>query len=321
MNPIVNTVHRTTLSLLPATEQIPRPIWIIFSGAHYIHRLWRWYRHTKVYSNPSNFQSLALGHVLNYVAGDSTLLRIAAQCVLIANRILTCVEQYGNVYAAYQRLNQAIRNHYPRHHIPRWPIKQHSSIYSPSTKQWLRSGWHSAIERFKRIAIALFNVMKELGKLSLCLMDAIETFSLSPTTRNESINQLFVNATQSIDQLVDTQESLREGLTQNREIISSFLIEMGSSYKVEHLISAVETTMKGTKKVQDVAHFGNGILPDIGKRIIYGAAEGLGLAKYLSWQPEQDPKWLTSIAQYQSKNRNSFTIYEARSKRKVRSFA
>ncbi len=316
MNPIVTTVQNATWGLIPATEQTPKPIWAIFKGVHYIHQLWRWYRHAEVYSNPDNFQNLMLGHVLNYVAGDNTVLRIAAQCVLIANRILTCVEQCANMFNAYQQLANAIKGNYPRHRISKWSTKQPSSIYSPSTKQWMKKGWDSAGNRVKRIAIALFCLFKEMFKLSMCIMDAIESFSLSPTTRNESINQLFVNATQSIDRLVGTQEMLRDGLVRHREIIAQFLIGMGSQWKVEYLIGTVESTLEGAKKIQKVAHFGDGIIPDLGKRMIYGAAQGLGMESYLSWQPDPEPKWLKAFAEAKPTRKARFVLSEgARAKR------
>lgn len=277
MIPVVNVVHSSAESLMPADTKIPGCAWGFFSAIHKVHRVWRWYTKAKIYSNPDNFYKLVGGHVLNLTMGDNVLLRIAAQCVLIVTRILKCVNQMVALTKAYHNWIDAIKGNYTHYHS----MKKISPIYENSTKGCLSATFGAIIERVKRIAIATFHLLKCLFKLSMCFMDAIESFSLSPTTRNESINELFVNSTSFIDDLVKNQRRLLDCLEDNHNLVSQILEGIGSPMKVNVLTDALSKSLAAAETVQTVANAGGGIIKKTAKNAIFGAAAMIGMAKHL----------------------------------------
>lgn len=277
MLPVVNVVHSSAQHMMPADVTMPGCAWGMFSAIHKVHRVWRWYTKAKIYTNPDNFYSLVAGHVVNYAFGDSVLLKIAAQCVLIVNKILKCVNQMVNLSKAYYNWVDAIKGNYTHH----FSFKKISPIYETSTKGCLESTFGAIIERIKRIAIATFHLLKCLFKLSMCFMDAIESFSLSPATQNEAINELFVNSITSIDMLVKNQQRLLDGLENNHALITEILEGIGSPFKVNQLIDVVTTSLGATQTVQSVANAGGGIIRKTAKHAIFGAAAMVGMAKHL----------------------------------------
>lgn len=250
---IINLVDTTAKSATPDTAQIPGVVQVLFTPLHYVHRLWRWYRKAEIYSNPENFVGLLGGHLLNFFAGDSVVLRVAAQCVFIATRILECIQQKIVICHAYKKLKEACQGTFAYHPPCQWiketNISLSESLVSASTLNWIRLTAKTLSGRIQRIALCILRLLKEIFILSMRVMDAIESFSLSPTTRNDSLNELFVNGTRSLDILVENKQSLLSGLKDNKEVISSILQGLNPQYNVNDLIAGVSKTMKVVETV------------------------------------------------------------------------
>lgn len=272
---VVNTVHttvHTARTLTPVKVHVPGILWGIFSFIHKIHRIWRWYRKAEIYTNPKNFNQLIAGHVVNFAVGDSLVLRVAAQCILIATRIIACVEQIGVVSQAYRNWVNAITGNYQNTTKPKWDKGESKSCCSVSSAHWWKSVFNSIIERIKRIAVTTFLMFKELFVLNMRFMDAIESFSMSPETRNESINELFVNGTKFLDTMEKQQELLVDCLYENKPVVASILKGIGCKYTVTQLITASQKGLATVKTVNKVASY----IGDVTKNAVWGFFSGIG---------------------------------------------
>ncbi len=165
------------------------------------------------------------------------LLRIAAQCLLISTRVLECAQQQTVLYRSGQRWLTAVQDHYPQPNRCSWKSEHKNRWSSPSSAAWLRTTSQSFWNRIKRIAACAAIVFIHFFKLSMCIMDAIDAFCLSPYTRNEGINEGFVNAMKWLDNLVENKEELLQGLNSNKVLIERIL--RGSPINYTQLHSCV----------------------------------------------------------------------------------
>lgn len=297
MTPAVTVVDAAT-QLAPATNLLPGPIWVVFSAFHNVHRLWWWYRKKEMYTQPNNFLHLVSGHTLNFVLGDMLVIRVAAQALLIATRILEAVEQKVVFCLSWRKWTQSVRGHYTPHIRCKWDKKTETSLFSPSTRNWAESLKRNAAARIDRVMKNTLGIGKNGFMLSMRLMDAAEAFSLSPETKTEAVSEFFLNGSKSISTIVENKERLRAGLIENKGLIDKCLSGIGSSYKSEQLIGAVSKTLEKTETtyntVSKVAGVANNAALDTLKRGIFAFMNTIGLA---SWTPDSlvptlDPPWV-----------------------------
>ena len=230
MNPLINFIQKTTYESTPTEIRLPTPIWTVFSLLNKAHGTWRLFRRIELYRNPDNFVHLVAGHTLNYILGDLLILRIAAQCLLIATRILECIQQQKKLHQANLCFLDAIHNYYPE--------KINSEFILDSNQYKLIP--YNLFRRVKRICFASLSVALEAFKLSMCVMDVMDAFILSPNTKNESINESIVNALKLINNFMDNKEALLKGIENNQKIIEYILIKSPISFDQLH------TTVKKT---------------------------------------------------------------------------
>lgn len=271
MTPIITCVQTLTYDFTPSPLRLSPVFWNAFAVLNKIHSVWRWYRRAELYANPNNLAQLLAGHAVNFIVGDLLLVRIAAQCLLISTRVLECVRQQTVLHQSGQLWIAAVKGYYPKPVPHSW--KSHS--------QWKRAA-ESLWNRIERIAYCTFIMMRHAFELSMRVMDAIDAFCLSPYTRNEGINEGFVNAMKWLNAIVENKEELLEGLADNREVIERILQNSPLTYP--QLYNGVSQTLEKTEiayeKAQKVSKFSNGILIDLGKRMIGGAMVVIGLAPY-----------------------------------------
>lgn len=282
MSAVTTLVQTTTRDLTPSNFKLPPTAWSAFVALNRVHGLWRWYRRIELYRNPNNLSQLIAGHAVNFLIGDSLLVRVAAQCVLISTRILECVEQQASLCREGKRWVESVKGHYPLPVIDEWEHKNTSCWCSPSSMAWWKSASSTLFNRIKRVFWCTLNLVWKTFKLSMKVMDAVDVFTLSPETRNEGVNEFFVNSMKCLDTLVEKKEKLLQSLIDNRTIITRIL--KGSPITYDQLLGAVERTLNKTElvheKAQKISKFGNGIVIDFGKRALNGAFVASGLSQY-----------------------------------------
>lgn len=264
ISPIVHLVQNTARYQTPNLYRMPPTTWAIFTTLHKIHQCWRWIRKAEIYSNPQNFQNLLAGHAVNWIVGDKLLIRIAAHCVLIMTRILACVEGQIAVHRAYQDWINSLKMTHSRHR--QWKTYHEIIVFSPSVVNRINSTKDRLVMRIQEIMICSLCLVGELFILSMSLMEAIEAFSLNPQSRQESINEVFVNSNYSIDQLIENKELMVSRLKHNKRLVEMILTGIGTTYKVEQLIEAVEGAINIVEDVQNVVKFSD-MPTNFGKRV------------------------------------------------------
>lgn len=282
MTPLVAFAQTTTYEFTPPSQRLPPFLWTGFTALNQIHGAWRWYRRIELYRNPDNLAQLLGGHIVNLVIGDMVLLRIAAQCLLISTRILECAQQQTALCLAGKRWMTAVKGHYPKPCRHSWNREHHSLWTSPSSKgSWQRQ---SAVfwDRIQRIVVCTAAIFIHLFKLSMKIMDAIDAFCLSPHTRNEGINEGIVNGMKWLDSLVENKEELLAGITANQAVIEKILRNSPITYTQLHqgVAKTLEKTEVAYHSAKKVSDFSNGILIELGKRILNGGMVMIGLSSY-----------------------------------------
>lgn len=290
-----NIVNKATLELSTTQSVLPVPAKIAFLAFHKLHRIWRWIRLGNIYSDPNNFAHLAAGHGLNYVIGDSALVRISAISVLIATRILHTVREYEKLQDSWLRMKDAFQCHYETPVRYNWDQK--SGFFSLSTVIWFKTTTKSVILRIQVVAIAIFKVGKHFFLLSLRLVDAIEAFSLKPEIREEGINLMFVNTSTCMSHLVNNKDFLLESLESNQKVIEKVLEGLGSQLTVETLIDTVESALEKAgsfhRSVNTVNEHIGEFVSACGKKWTYELLREVGLRHLVpaTLLPPSTPPW------------------------------
>lgn len=254
MSEVATFVRVTTRQMSRKRLDLPEPVFFACKALTTLRRAWHFWRIGKIYTNPKNFLSLSAGHGLRVAFGDSLVLRVSAVCVLIATRMLECVEQQNKLQKTWRQLVFAIRGNFATPVKCPWKTTTCHGFFSVSSIIGLQYGWKSCLCRIQRIAACILQVGKQVFLLSMRMMDAIDTFSLSPSTQNEGINTLFVNSTKWIDKLVENKELLVSGLKANKKIIAKVLRVTHVPLTTETLIKTASNALDKVEKVHRMAN-------------------------------------------------------------------
>lgn len=277
MTPLVSFVQTTTYDVTPPGVRLPPVIWSVFTALNKVHGLWRWYRKTELYSHPENLAHLLAGHVLNFVIGDSLILRVSAQCLLVATRILDCAKQQAGLCRSGHRWVEAITGKYPPAISVEWEKPGSDGWLSPSTVHWWKTTTQTISERITRIAYATLDIFKKIFKLSMSIMDVIDAFCWNPTTKDDAITESFINIKKWIATAVENKEELLDGLANNKALIERLL--QNSPFTFEQLHTGVSKTLEKTEFLHGVSNAIGGETKKQLKRIGDGFMIGVGAAR------------------------------------------
>ena len=287
MSPIASYVQTTTYDLTPPYYRLPPIVWSIFTAFNQVHSIWRWYRRVELYRKPDNLFQLFTGHVVNITIGDSLLLRVAAQSLLVATRLLECTQQQRLVKDAARECYGTLCGYYPKPNSIRWEEQRSPLGLSASTVFFCKMTLCKIYERMKRIALSVYEVAKELFTLSMTILDVIDAFCWSPAIKNDAINEGFVNLTKWLEQLVDHKDTLLTGLKENKATIEYLL--QSTPFTYEQLCNAATNTLETSQVihscVKKISTVGGNTLLDIGTRILNGGMIVIGLADYAPFNP------------------------------------
>jgi hypothetical protein len=270
---IISIVQSATLDFTPQQACLPPFVWNIFSVLNRVHGLWRWYRKAELYRNPNNLAQLFTGHAVNYMCGELALLKIAAQCLLIATRILECCQQQAALAKEAKNLRLLLKGSYPHSHYIKWitPNSNQMSWLSPSDRFQWNYFVNKTINKIVLIGKTVFQMLLKAVHLSMHMLDTIDAFYFSPTAQNEGINEMFVNIFKWLDVVINQKELLLSGLSQNQKLIEKILQSSPLTYQqlYESVRNSVEKTSYLCEKVQKVTQLGNQNLLHFGKKTVH----------------------------------------------------
>lgn len=201
-------------------------------------KIWWMFRMREVYKS-DNFCKLVAGHGMNLIFDQSKIVRVASFAVLVAARVLACVEQYGKLATSWEELRSAWKGHFSSSVNVAWE-ENNSVRLSPAMKARWISRFKTTACRVQRIFFAFFKMLKEAIVLGMRMTDAMEAFYCPSEVRNESLNLFFVNGAFLMDQFAKNQGRLVDELKKHRDLIDGMFKKLDSETSVELLIQKVE---------------------------------------------------------------------------------
>lgn len=247
MNPLISFVQATTYESTPIHLRMPRPVWHLFTLVNKVHAGWRWYRKVELYKTPGKFFQLLAGHALHFLAGDLLVVRIAAQSLLIATRVLECTQQQGSLCKEARKWSAAVRAPDSINFRMR---KSRRRVYwiSPSSFYFLEHSIECLLLRIQKIAHHTFKLFIRVFRLSMGMMDVMDVLCLNPQSSHDAMNESVVNLIKWIDAIVENRKELLAGIKGNRQIIQRLLENSPLTY--EQFYEAVSRTIQGTRAIQ-----------------------------------------------------------------------
>lgn len=280
LTPLLTLVQTTSYDFTPNKFRLPPIVWTTFTALNKVHGLWRWYRRAELYSKPEHLGSLIAGHLVNWAIGNHLIVRLAAQSLLVATRILDCSQQQARLCRAGRRWTNAVKGQYPAPVYVNWDTTTTSTWLSPSTVYWWRRMGVTIWERICRIALCTFDLFKKAFRLSMNIMDVIDAFCWSPAAKNDAVCESFVNIGKWMTAIVNNKDELLEGLEKNREIIERIL--KGAPLTYEKLYTAVKggiiKVVVFQNAMQKISSVGKSTLIRRGKRLINKAVIKIKIA-------------------------------------------
>ncbi|MEC7838899.1 MAG: hypothetical protein VX777_02535 [Chlamydiota bacterium] len=295
MTPI-NVVSSSSSSTIPHDFQLNGFLGISFQIIHRIHKVWRWFQKFNTYTNPDNFLKLAAGHTLNWVAGNKVVVRIAAQAVLIAARINDHVKEQIALVKEFKEFWSVATDKYSLQTKVKWEKK--GGFLSPSIRYRWKLMVKVLIHRFLRIMKAIISILKRLFVLSMKTLDATSAFSYGQDTRNEGLNELFINSSKCLESLIENKSLLLKCLKKNREGITRLLLGSSSLLSVDQMIHVIEKGIGVAEHVHRGVENASQVVGVVGrdlfKRGVFGLFQVAGLVDLMpnSWMPPVHPPWM-----------------------------
>lgn len=262
------TVTETTFSQT-SHKSAPSPVIIkLFKAIHWVHKTWHWHRKGKIYTQRENLVTLAAGHIVNFFAGKSETVRVAATCVYIASRILACIVQYHVLASTCTKVSHAFRGSFPQQQRRKWTLN--SNLVSPSTRNSICKFGNQVSLRLKQTALCIIQVFKEIFILSMTMLDAITAFYFNPEDSKEQISELFVNADQTITDLSQNQTMLVNNLRSNAPIINRVLKVIKPDTNADELIASINKNIGRAAAIRPHWGTAKARLENFGKRVAAG---------------------------------------------------
>lgn len=251
MNFAVNIVKDLTQEMLPPAVVLPPVLHAGISAFHYIHGCWRWYRWGKRHFDPDNWFLIAADKGFGYLAGENQIIQAGAQLLLILTSINECATGYIKLFCSYQKLDHAVRGHFPKLEKKLWVNFTDSSWISPSFSHKIFMSVERSAYYINRLAERLFKFFQAMFTLCMLQVEAINSFSLEESKRQEAVGEVFTNALKFVTQFSDNTALLAVKLQNKRVTIQKMLSYIKEGMSVDGLISSIEALAKGAEKVQN----------------------------------------------------------------------
>ncbi|MCB1135842.1 MAG: hypothetical protein KDK78_06215, partial [Chlamydiia bacterium] len=229
----------------------------IFYLFHQVHRLWCWNRQIQYATGSAvTFKQLVAGYVTQLVIGDRLVLKVAAQSVLIAKRIVETAEhQVAFCKAGRRALDALCARHVlvvPSISTPNLLQNPLCAFLSPSTVAWLGFGAHNILYYFGDVLHSFLELGFAAFRLSMSLMDLTLASTLSVNSQSEAVQEFYINTARLMQDLAENRELLKASMDEYRPIIEKLLKQCDSRYTFEDLTYAVDRTAEGSGKAYEV---------------------------------------------------------------------
>ena len=237
---------------LPASSALPTPLNAFVHLMNRAHWLYRWkLQVSEVYMNSRNFKLLVMGHLTSKVVGESLLLRMSAQILLVTSRIVDLGKQKVRTYDAYCDVLHAIftsESHWVRVEVPQGQPTFALLFLGEDYYIWAIQKREAFLFYVRRVGLSTVHLFKEMFNTSMCYMDVIEAFSVNVNASNDAVNHLFIHTAKLLDGISENKQTIHAELLKHKKLIQQVLTVMGTDYKAETLIGEVAKTLNTAER-------------------------------------------------------------------------
>jgi hypothetical protein len=236
------------------------------SGLSHVHGVWKWYRYGELF-NKDNALGLGVGHLVDFILPDSTILKLPAVPFYVGAQLLRLFSTEDAVVGAWGDLKQAVFCTIPVNPKTKWITKSSLNyVVSRYTLTWWINDFKTIAIRTHAIAICTLQLVLESFKLVMRIMDVIEIFTLDPdkikAIAKQSIRQAGVDVPLCLNALVKNQNVFLERLG-NKTVFGYGVEAIGGDPEkvkeaVQTLFNKMETGLDIYQKVSET--FGDGVI-------------------------------------------------------------
>lgn len=208
-------------------------LWTLASGLSKVHTTWKWITWGNTYTNKDNILGLGVGHALDFMLPDSTILKMPAVPFLIGSRLLDLFSQEDALKTSYQRWKEAAWFVIPVN--PKVELVKKSSlniVFSRYTITWWKTASLTAAIRTQRIFMATLSLGFETFKLTMRIMDIVELVTLDPVKINmiarQSLQEGGVHVPRCLNAMVRNKHVFLERLHNPQNILNCGIKALGS---------------------------------------------------------------------------------------------
>lgn len=242
---IVSTLIQKTINeLSPNGLNLPEEVYGVFYALHYVQATYRWAQ--RVFVNSQDITKFTAGCVFNQALQDALKIRECAVYLLIATRIMDCVDQQNKLQKSWNKWKSAVEGNYLKPVYAPWSTKAQDPYFSESTWVWIRFNAEDLSNRVYLLFIRTYKVGENAFLLSLRIADAVDNaidgLEMNSKIQNDGVNELFFNFSKWTNKFVENKELLVDGLRSRKEVIDIFLRNLSSVITSDQVInSAVES--------------------------------------------------------------------------------
>lgn len=215
----IDAIHETTLSVAPGGGSIPPSMSKALKAFHIIHKIWRGSKTLTAVSTPTGFLAYVGGVGLNMAYGDRRGVKIAAQTVMIALRVVQCIEHFVALKVYVSELKSELAGHTILPMKPTWNRSGSFVFMSPSTHEYACRKLELLRYRIWRIAELLGIIFYRLFDLSMVMYDASQAFNIDNEHVSDNVNEIFSNGYQIWEKLTSDLPYLAQKIEENSKVI------------------------------------------------------------------------------------------------------
>lgn len=285
-------LRNTSRALTPQNLQINGFLKFTLQSVQFIHRIYTCFRKVNLYSAPNNFLKMVAGHTVNWLVGNQTAIRIAAQSVLIGARITDLIKAQKSLVHEVRCLKNTLFNRfaiYPK--ISRKEIQFRKNI-SPSTHYYFKVKIKIIKVKFFCTIVHIKIIIKGVFIISMKTIDALTSFCYGDESASSNVNEIFVNSSKCLRELTNNKQLLLDTIKKNKTIIAVLFSNMSSLFTIDQIIASIETSLHFASKVssgvENMSEKVGELIKETFKHTAFGLFQTAGLTEIIpnSWVPK-----------------------------------
>ncbi len=197
------------------------------------------------------------------------MLRVAAQVMMIAVRIVDLGKYKAKLYVSCLELHHSLVGTYPlriRVRIPRTDQSTLLRFLGPDTYIFVMRKKEAFLLYVSRVGRCVLTFFKDLGQVAMCYVAVVEAFSLSAAVGDEAVKHVFFNSTKLLDEMSENRQHIHAELLRHKGLIERILVGIGSPCSADTLISTVGSSLNVAQKTRNAVGATWDVVGDVVKK-------------------------------------------------------